>query len=98
MLLSGLMMPYDMLPASAQAFARLFPATYGMIGYKALAYATGNSSNAYGAVGILLTGGVIAFVLAIILFRWDRHNANQQKHPLLALIALVPYILGVLVL
>jgi ABC-2 type transport system permease protein len=98
MLLSGLMMPYEMLPTSAQAFARLFPATYGMIGYKQLAYATGGNTQAYWALGILLTGGIMAFALAIILFRWDRHNTSQHKHPLLALLALIPYILGVLVL
>jgi ABC-2 type transport system permease protein len=94
MLLSGLMMPYEMLPESAQAFARLFPATYGMIGYKQLAYTAGESAGSIWALVILLTGGLVAFGLAIALFNWDRHNTSQRRHPALALLALLPYILG----
>ncbi len=94
MLLSGLMMPYEMLPASAQIFARLFPATYSMIGYKALAYSGGGGASAVWSLVILVTGGLLAFGLAIALFSWDRYNASEQRYPALALLALLPYILG----
>ncbi len=96
MLVSGLMMPYDMLPASAQTFAQLFPATYGMIGYKQLAYAGGLSASGYWALLILLAGGLTAFGLAILLFTWDRHNSTRRLHPGFALLALLPYIAGIL--
>ena len=98
MLVSGLMMPYDMLPASAKTFARLFPATYGMIGYQQLAYAANANTNGIWAVLILISGGLLAFGLAIMLFNWDRHNTTRQHHPGLALLALVPYIVGTVLL
>jgi hypothetical protein len=47
------------------------------------------------AVGILLAGGVMAFGLAIYLFSWDRQNSTRRGHPLLALLALLPYVAGV---
>lgn len=94
MLVSGLMMPYDMLPASAQTFARLFPATYGMMGYSEYAFASSTSAFGAWSLVILLTGGALAFGLAIYLFNWDRHNTTQNRHPLLAVLALLPYIAG----
>jgi ABC-2 type transport system permease protein len=100
MLVSGLMMPYEMLPESAQAFARLFPATYGMIGYKKLAYASVGIANLtwdpMWTLAILFTGGLMAFGLAIVLFNWDRHNTTRHHQPALALLALLPYVLGVI--
>ncbi|TFG71889.1 MAG: ABC transporter permease [Anaerolineales bacterium] len=94
MLLSGLMMPYEMLPASAQTFARLFPATYSMIGYKELAYTGGGGAIAVWSLVILVTGGLLAFGLAIALFSWDSYNTSQRRHQALGLLALLPYILG----
>jgi ABC-type polysaccharide/polyol phosphate export permease len=96
MLLSGLMMPYDILSASAQTFARLFPATYGMIGYKQLAYSGYPGTQGIAAIIILLTGGLLAFGLAIMMFNWDRHNTTRRFHPALALLALLPYIAGII--
>jgi ABC-2 type transport system permease protein len=96
MLVSGLMMPYELLPKSAQIFARLFPATYGMIGYKHLAYAANVNSSGLWALLIPLAGGLSAFGLAIMLFNWDRHNSTHRHHPALAILALLPYIAGIL--
>jgi ABC-2 type transport system permease protein len=95
MLLSGLMMPYDMLPASAQTLARLLPATYGMIGFRQLAYGHGGADGLWALV-ILVTGGVLAFGLAIWLFNWDRYNASRHRNPVFALLALLPYAAGML--
>ena len=39
-------------------------------------------------------GGVLAFGLAIYLFSWDSHNATHRDHPLLALLAVAPYVVG----
>jgi hypothetical protein len=39
--------------------------------------------------------GILGFGLAIYLFNWDRHNATQRGHPLLALLAFLPYIVSV---
>jgi hypothetical protein len=51
-----------------------------------------------GSLIILLAGGVLAFGLAIYLFNWDRHNTTQRGHPLLALLALLPYAVGIFLL
>ena len=45
---------------------------------------------------VLLSSGVLAFGLAIYLFSWDSRNAARRSHPLLALLVLVPYLLGIL--
>ena len=47
---------------------------------------------------ILLASGVLAFGLAIYLFNWDRRNSTRRGHPLLALLALLPSAIGVLLL
>ena len=49
-----------------------------------------------GSLLILLVAGVLAFGLAIYLFNWDRRNATQRGHPLLALLVLLPYGIGML--
>jgi hypothetical protein len=47
------------------------------------------------SLGILVTGGALAFLLAEFLFSWDSKNATRRGHPLLALVAWVPYLAGV---
>ena len=51
-----------------------------------------------GSLAILLTSGILAFGLATYLFNWDRRNSTQRGHPLLALLALLPYVVGMLLL
>jgi len=41
---------------------------------------------------------VLAFGLAIYLFNWDRRNAAQPGHPLMALLILLPYVIGIFIL
>jgi hypothetical protein len=45
---------------------------------------------------ILLSSGLIAFFLAIFLFNWDSKNTRRGRSPLLALLTLIPYVLGVI--
>ena len=47
---------------------------------------------------LLTTSGALAFGLASYLFNWDRHNESRRGHPGLALLALTPYVAGVLLL
>ncbi len=47
---------------------------------------------------ILLAGGILAFGLAIYLFDWDSRNTRRGRSPYLAILALVPYIIGALLL
>jgi hypothetical protein len=51
----------------------------------------------WGSVVTLVVGGIVALVLAVFLFSWDSRNATRKAHPLLALVAVLPYLIQVLV-
>lgn len=96
MLLGGLMMPFDVLPEGISKIAQVLPATQAM---NAFMY-YGMGQEAYfpplRSLLILLAGGILAFALARLLFTWDRKNSERRYSPFLALLALVPYLLGLL--
>lgn len=98
MLLSGLMMPFDMLPQGAQTIARLLPATYSMDAYAGLAYGAPAAFSPVASLVLLVVGGLLAMGLALLLFNWDRNNRTARLHPAFALLAAVPYVLGMLLL
>ena len=98
MLLAGLMLPLDLLPASLRVVSRLLPATYSMQAYLGLAYGQPTVIPATASAAILLAGGVVAFGLAIYLFNWDSRNVSRRGHPLLALLAWLPYLAGMILL
>jgi ABC-2 type transport system permease protein len=94
MLIGGLMIPYTLLPAATQSFARLLPAAHAMNGFTGLAYLFETDFSAWGSVLILTLGGIMAFGLAIALFNWDRRNQVRRGHPAWAVLAALPYALG----
>jgi ABC-2 type transport system permease protein len=98
MLLGGLMMPYSFLPQAAGKIAQLLPATHSVNAIQGLAYGYPADFNAWGSVCVLLASGLLGFVLAIYLFNWDRHNTTQRGHPLLALLVMLPYVVGIFLL
>jgi ABC-2 type transport system permease protein len=98
MLLSGLMMPYDFLPEAARKIAQLLPATHAMNAIRGLAYGYSADFSAWGSIFVLLISGILGFALAVYLFNWDRHNTTQRGHPLLASLALLPYVVGIFLL
>ena len=95
MLLGGLMLPYSMLPGVAGKVAQLLPATHAMNAFNGLAMGQRADFSASGSVVTLLAGGVLSFALAVYLFSWDSRNTARRGHPLLALLALLPYLAGV---
>jgi ABC-2 type transport system permease protein len=95
MLLGGLMLPYSMLPAVAGKFAQLLPATQAMNAFNGLAMGKVAAFSPWGSVIMLLISGVLAFGLAVYLFSWDRRNTTRRGHPLLALLVLLPYVVGI---
>ncbi len=101
MLLGGMMIPYSMLADSAAVagkLSQLLPATLAMNAFRGLAMGMGADFAPWGSVIVLALGGLLALGLAIYLFNWDRHNMTQRGHPALALLALLPYVVGVFVL
>ena len=95
MLLGGMMIPYSMLPDAARKFAQLLPATQAMNAFNGLAMGKVADFSPWGSVIILLASGVLAFALAVYLFSWDSRNTTRRGHPLLALLVLLPYIVGI---
>lgn len=94
-LLGGLMIPLDMLPQSVRAFSGLLPTSYAMQAILGYAYHQKTVYDPQTSLIILVAGGLLAFGLAIYLFNWDSRNQTRRGHPLLALIALLPYIAGI---
>lgn len=96
MLLGGMMIPYSMLPKAMAKIAQLLPATQAMNAFRGLAQNLTTDFNPLGSLFILFTSGILAFALALYLFNWDRRNTTQRGHPLLALLVLLPYVIGIL--
>jgi hypothetical protein len=49
----------------------------------------------WGSVIMLTVSGILAFGLAVYLFSWDSRNTARRGHPLLALLVLLPYVIGI---
>ncbi len=98
MLLGGMMVPYSMLPDVAGKFAQLLPATQAMNAFNGLAMGKDAAFSPWGSVSMLLASGILAFGLAVYLFSWDSRNTIRRGHPLLALLVLLPYIIGIFLL
>jgi ABC-2 type transport system permease protein len=95
MLLGGMMVPYSMLPEAAGKLAQLLPATQAMNAFNGLAMGEAASFSPWGSVIMLLISGILAFGLAVYLFSWDSRNTTRRGNLLLALLVLLPYIVGI---
>jgi ABC-2 type transport system permease protein len=98
MLLGGLMVPNKLLPDIAGKIAQLLPATQAMNAFNGLAMGKAADFSPWGSVLVLFVSGVLAFGLAIYLFSWDSRNTTRRGHPLLALLVLLPNVLGIFLL
>lgn len=96
MMLGGMMVPASMLPPSLAKVSGLLPASHSMQAFMGLAYRQATDWDPLGALLVLVAGGVLSFAMAVYLFSWDSQNSTRRAHPALALLALVPYILGAL--
>ncbi len=95
MLIGGLMIPSSMLPGALGKVGLLLPATHAMNVFQGLAQNQVATFDPIWSVIILLAGGILSFGLANYLFSWDSQNKTRRGHPALALLALLPYVLGV---
>jgi ABC-2 type transport system permease protein len=94
MLLGGLMLPYGMLPDAVQKVAQLLPTTHAMNAFNGLAMGNVSDFSPWASIIILFSGGLLAFILAIYLFSWDSQNTTRRGNLLLALLAWLPYVVG----
>lgn len=97
MLLGGLMLPLNALPESIRPFSLLLPTAHAMQAYLGLAYNQPTLFDPLASVAILLSGGLLAFGLAIYLFSWDAQVGVRRGHPLMALLAIVPYLVALFI-
>lgn len=96
MILGGMMIPTEQLPDTVGMLARLLPATQAMNAFGGLAMGQASIFNAWGSIISLLASGVLGFVLAAYLFRWDSQDTSRRVHPALALLVLVPFLVTIL--
>lgn len=97
-MLGGLMFPHHMLPEIAGKISVLLPATHSMNAFNSLAMGKGSDFSAWGSFVVLLFGSLVAFTLAVQLFSWDQHQADQRGHSLLGLLSFFPYAASVFLL
>lgn len=95
MLIGGLMVTYDLLPDALAKVGLLLPASHAMNAFQGFAFDQATSFQPLWAVLILLAGTILSFGLANYLFCWDSQNKTRRGHPALALLALLPYVIGV---
>ncbi len=95
MLIGGLMVPLSILPDSVAPVSMLLPTTHAMQASLGLAFHQTTIVPPWVSMAVLVTGGLAAFALATYLFNWDTRNASRRGHPLLALLAWLPYELAI---
>ena len=84
-----------MLPTSMRPVAGAAAPAHAMQAFAGLAYGQETVLDPTVSAGVLLATALLAFGLAIYLFNWDSRNRARRGHPLLALLVLAPYIVGI---
>lgn len=94
-LLGGLMVPQSMLPPALAQFSYLLPASHSMNLFTSLAMGQHNPSMNISFI-VLVSSILVNVVLSCVLFNWEA-KAEKPKKLFLALLALVPYIISVII-
>jgi ABC-2 type transport system permease protein len=97
MLIGGLMIDLAALPEGVGAVARLLPTSSAVQAFIGHAYQEATVIDPTLAVAVLAGGGLVALALAIGLFSWDPDSQTRRLNPTLALLAIAPYLVGLLV-
>lgn len=84
----------SILPSAMGKIALLLPTTYAMNAFRGLAMDLKPDFDPFWSLIILLLGGLLAFGLAIHLFYWDDTDLAKRRKAPLALLALLPYMVG----
>ena len=96
MLIGGMMIPADLLPPSIAPISLLLPTTHAMQAAIGLAFHEETILPAALSLAVLIASSLVSFALATYLFNWDTRNATRRGHPLMALLAWVPFALTIL--
>lgn len=92
-MLSGMMIPLDMLPEGLAKVALFFPATHVMEAFRGAVMGLPTLIDPLVAVLALLASGAIALGLSVYLFDWDSRPTGKQRAKALAALALLPFAL-----
>jgi len=96
-LLGGVMVPSSVLTGAFRRIGLLMPTSYAVSFYNGIARPVTPLVPALPAAIILLAGTAVSFLLALLLFSWDRQNAGRKANPALAILAMVPYVVGAVI-
>jgi ABC-2 type transport system permease protein len=95
-LIGNMMIPVVALPPAFQPISGLFPTTYAMTVFQHYAYGMETVYNPVISLFILLSSILISFTLALYLFNWDSQNRARRGHPLMGLLAMAPFVVGMI--
>jgi len=94
MLIGGFFIPYNVLPDILKRIGMLLPSTHAVNLFRYYSYNQSIGYNPIWSLVILIVGGLLSFGLAIYLFDWDSQNKTRKGHPAFAFIAIIPLIIG----
>ena len=98
MLIGGFFIPQDLLPDILKKIGLLLPSTHAVNLFRYYSYNQSIGYNPVWSLVILIVGGILSFGLAIYLFNWDSHNKARRGHPAFAFVAIIPLVLGAILL
>jgi ABC-2 type transport system permease protein len=93
-LLGGIMVPPSMMPAVFRKIGLLLPASHAMRVFDGLAY---GGAPPWGSLGVLAASIVLNFLLAALLFEWDSRAAQPSRKAYLAVLAVLPYAVALII-
>ena len=96
MLISGVMMPFSLLPENIGKIAQLFPTTHIMSLLSGSGMGRVSDIDSVGSLAVLISGSVLAFIIALLSFSWDSKNSTRKIHPAFATITFLPYIIFII--
>lgn len=97
MIIGGLMLPVSMLPNTMARFAWLLPSAQAMNAFNGLGLGLVVPHSPFESLAILVLGGLTAFAVAIRLFQWEARSDAGHGSQIWALLALLPYIVGMII-
>lgn len=91
-MLSGMMIPLDMLPDGLIPISLLFPGTHSMEAFRGAVMGLPTLIDPLLATLALLASGAIALGLSVYLFDWDSRPTGKPRAKWLAALALLPFV------